>query len=118
MKAAKIQSTTLLLDANNSPLALGLEEEHLEPSSNAQDKKNFFWKAPHNALTTRDNLQKIGFLLDTICLRCGAPEIVPYILSQCPFAIETWNICQWVHSFSLNQDTDFKNDFSGIVQVA
>lgn len=39
MKAAKIQSTTLLLDANNSPLALGLEEEHLEPSSNAQDKK-------------------------------------------------------------------------------
>lgn len=111
MKVAKIQSTTLLLDANNSPLALGLEEEHLEPSSNAQDKKNFFWKATHNALTTRDNLQKIGFILDTICLRSGAPKIVPHILFQCPFAIETWNICPWVHSFSLNQDTDFKTTF-------
>lgn len=46
MKAAKIQSTTLLLDANNSPLALGLEEEHLEPSSNAQDKKKLLLEGP------------------------------------------------------------------------
>ncbi|KAG5394941.1 hypothetical protein IGI04_024904, partial [Brassica rapa subsp. trilocularis] len=74
----------------------------------------YIWPKQKNGLYTAkfgDNLQKIGFILDTICLRSGAPKIVPHILFQCPFAIETWNICPWVHSFSLNQDTDFKTTF-------
>lgn len=100
MKATKIQSTSILLDQNHSPL------EELDWKRNIWRNppivpkiKIFLWKTAHNALPSGDDLQRKGPTIDTTCRRCGSPGTIPHILFKCPFSQDTWNYSPWVQPF-------------------
>jgi hypothetical protein len=53
--------------------------------------KNFFWRACHNLLPTKDNLLRRKVVKEPYCLICeNEPEIVLHALWSCPAEVDVW----------------------------
>jgi hypothetical protein len=56
-------------------------------------EKNFIWRACHDILPTRENLQKRKVVNDPLCPVCGKEEeTTVHILWNCPSAMDVWGV--------------------------
>lgn len=69
--------------------------------------KYFLWKVGSNALPTGENLMKRGLLVNTTCVRCGAPESIEHILFECQFAVDVWKLAPWDTPIDTSASTSF-----------
>jgi hypothetical protein len=55
--------------------------------------KNFFWRACHNLLPTKDNLLRKKVVKDPFCPICEKdPETILHALWECPAAMDVWGV--------------------------
>lgn len=53
------------------------------------------WRVAHRKLPTKENLGKIGLVVELRCKICGGgPEDVDHVFVKCPLAIEVWHEVQ------------------------
>jgi hypothetical protein len=70
--------------------------------------KNFFWRACHNLLPTKDNLLRRKVVDDPNCPICKRePETVLHALWSCPAATDVWGCSKMVFQKCNCDDTDF-----------
>jgi hypothetical protein len=53
--------------------------------------KMFMWRASHNLLPTKENMQRKGIVNESSCPICGrTSENIAHILCTCPLTMDVW----------------------------
>jgi hypothetical protein len=56
--------------------------------------KVFLWRAFHNILPSKDNLNKKGMNLDPFCIVClTEKESISHVIWDCPSVLDVWSMC-------------------------